>query len=493
MTQPSFSLRSLAVLVASLGTVAGACAQVVPAATQFKEAGDGIGHMLVVPYYTVQGGNASLLNIVNTDKTNGKAVKVRFRGASNADDVFNFTLFLSPGDVWAAEVSQNPGNGLARLYTPDDSCTLPTNVNRDFTTARLDPAANVANESREGYVDIITMADLVPGTALYTATKHVNGKLPAACSQGAAAPAALQTLLTEDGISAAGFSAPTTGLFANWSIFNVADATSWSGKATAIAAVDSLGVAGAGKVVVFPQAFGTPSGTVADLTSDPLLRSGVVAAQYFDLPDLSTPYVGGSTTTQQAAMVSGALAKTTIKGEFFTDDGVHAQTDLVFSLPTRRYNVAMNYVKHQSEYTSLSREYFSNTRQLGTGAETKNCVSGISAEGYSRAGQFDRSNGIPVGHGVVWTVGFCGAVSVLSVNAGGVQADSALAASVVRDDTGMLFSDGWLDFSNPAAVGLPVVGSAYAKANNPNIGAGISGNFGLTWPLRFTRPGDQVR
>jgi len=184
-TQPSSSLRSLAVLAASLGATAVACAQAVPVATQFKESGDGIGHMLVVPYYTVQGGNATLLNIVNTDRTNGKAVKVRFRGASNADDVFNFTLFLSPGDVWAAEVSQNPGNGLARLYTPDDSCTLPTNVNRDFTTARLDPAANVANESREGYVDIITMADLVPGTAVYTATKHVNGQLPAACSGGA--------------------------------------------------------------------------------------------------------------------------------------------------------------------------------------------------------------------------------------------------------------------------------------------------------------------
>ena len=106
---------------------------------------------------------------------------------------------------------------------------------------------------------------------------------------------------------------PTTGLFANWSIFNVADATSWAGKATAIAAVDSKGVAGAGKVVVYPQALGTPSGAVADLTSDPLLRSGAVAAQYFDLPDLSTPYVGRSTATEQAAMVSGALAKSTIK------------------------------------------------------------------------------------------------------------------------------------------------------------------------------------
>ena len=30
-------------------------------ATQFKESFDGIGHMLIVPYYTAQAGNATLL------------------------------------------------------------------------------------------------------------------------------------------------------------------------------------------------------------------------------------------------------------------------------------------------------------------------------------------------------------------------------------------------------------------------------------------------
>jgi len=64
----------------------------------------GTGHILVVPYYTVQNGNATLLNLVNTDTSNGKEVKVRFRGASNSDDVLDFTLYLSPGDVWAAKV-----------------------------------------------------------------------------------------------------------------------------------------------------------------------------------------------------------------------------------------------------------------------------------------------------------------------------------------------------------------------------------------------------
>lgn len=94
-------------------------------ATTLKVSPSGTGHMLIVPYYTAQGSNTTLLNIVNADRVNGKAVKVRFRGASNADNVFDFTLLLSPGDVWTAEVSQNPGTGYARLRTQDNSCTLP--------------------------------------------------------------------------------------------------------------------------------------------------------------------------------------------------------------------------------------------------------------------------------------------------------------------------------------------------------------------------------
>jgi len=491
-------------LVGAIGAHAAA-----PTATQLVEASDGIGHMLIVPYYTVQAGNATLLNITNSDRVNGKAVKVRFRGASNADDVFNFTLFLAPGDVWAAEISQNPATGLARLSTPDESCTLPTNVNRDFNTARLNPATNVANESREGYIDIITMADVVPGTALYTATTAVaaTGKPPAACSQGAATPAALQALQTEAGINAAGFGVPTTGLFANWSIFNVPEATSWAGAGTAIAAVDSQGIAGAGKVVVFPQATGTPTGAINELTSDPLLRSGTVAAQRHDLPDLSTPYVGSSTTTQQAAILSGALAKTSVRNEYFSDDRVQAQTDWVFSLPTRRYSVALNYGTGLREFTELPTAYFNaaSTTLMQDGAPNtlKVCVPFPDHVMASRSGKtvnrqeiIDSYNFIPMPIYQI-VLGYCGAVAVWSLNAGDEFAPSSLSASVTRDNlevTTPLYMEGWGEVLNPGTnnAGVPLIGAAFAKATSTNIGAGVSGNFGLTWPHRFTRPGNAV-
>ena len=83
-----------------------------------------IGHNLVLPYFTAQGDNATLISLTNNDLTNGKAVKVRFRGAANSDDVLDFSVYLSPGDIWTAAVSKN-ADGLAQLRTDDNSCTQP--------------------------------------------------------------------------------------------------------------------------------------------------------------------------------------------------------------------------------------------------------------------------------------------------------------------------------------------------------------------------------
>ena len=471
-------------------------AQAAPA-TQFKEAFDGIGHMLVVPYYTVQSGNATLLNIVNTDKTNGKAVKLRFRGAANADTLFDFTLFLSPGDVWAAEVSQNPATGLARLYTPDNSCTLPTQVNGDFNTARTNPQADRPNETREGYIDIITMADVLPGTAVYTATKHVKGAPPIRCSEGVVVPVALRSLQTEAGIAAAGFGAPTTGLFANWSIFNVPEATSWSGKATAIAAVAADGKPGAGNVVMKPQTSDVPPGAAHDLTADPLLRSGAVALRHADLPDLSTPMIGLTTPVQQAAQLSALWAKASLKNEYFTDDRVQAQTDWVFSLPTRRYSVAVNYATGLREYTVLSPTYFNegNTHLQGAPATRKVCLNKFTQRYWDRSEQESNDDYDFIPAPIFHPGFFCGGVSVWSINAGDEYSPSSLVASVSRMNREVRYPDGWgeMTFADTNPAGIPVLGAALFRATSTNIGAGVSGNFGLVFPHRYTRPGDVVR
>ncbi len=64
---------------------------------------DGLGQVLLYPYYTVNAGQHTLLSVVNTTDV-GKAVKVRFLEGYDSREVLDFNLFLSPFDVWTANV-----------------------------------------------------------------------------------------------------------------------------------------------------------------------------------------------------------------------------------------------------------------------------------------------------------------------------------------------------------------------------------------------------
>lgn len=390
---------------AALGTnvaaepgVAGAAAAL---ATVLEVNSNNVGHMLVVPYYTAQNGNMSVIHLSNTDRANGKAVKIRFRGAANSDDVKDFQLFLSPGDVWTGAVLQG-ADGAAVLYSADKSCTVPAipATGTAFATARLNSVANV-NGTREGYVEIFNMADIpsvksysaaqtaagtVAGTAaavnvsnsvLYTAIKHVGGVAP--CS---VAGSAARTLLDEIAMTnytvgthaaSVGFAGSTTGLSADWYILNLAQSTAFSGAATAIEArVAAAGAAGAANYVHFPQTdagsagfFATANKSADTYTADPLLRTlvndhakgsvagPVVTPLFIDLPDMSTPYLPGSAPAGaaadanlpkvQAVALTNALSRTSVSNQYALDAGITALTDWVFSMPTRRYSVAANY------------------------------------------------------------------------------------------------------------------------------------------------------
>ena len=72
---------------------------------------DGLGQVLIYPYYTVNIGQDTLFSVVNTDPINGKAVKVRFLEGYNSREVLDFNLYLSPNDVWTARVSQTADDG----------------------------------------------------------------------------------------------------------------------------------------------------------------------------------------------------------------------------------------------------------------------------------------------------------------------------------------------------------------------------------------------
>jgi hypothetical protein len=350
----------------------------------------GVGHQLILPYFSTQNGNATLINLTNTDQTNGKAVKVRFRSGVDSDNIFDFQVFLSPGDVWSAAITQG-ADGRAQLSTTDKSCTLPASVNQSFTTTRLasytwpDAVIHDINEqTREGYVEVINMADIPqylddPATAgysastnvnpLYTAIKHVSGVAP--CTQatllGIEAAGGEVTAPIAGGLGASSYTgsqqviAPTTGLMGHWVIINVPRTLTFSGPFAAIKASGQTMVvyagqtsgaraathAAASRFISYPSFVAVANNIFPylRLTEDGVLlnqaQTGVVTTDN-DFPDLSTPYEPGVTLLPgtQAANLSQAMLRENVVNEFLTDPAVNAGTDWVISMPTRRYHVS---------------------------------------------------------------------------------------------------------------------------------------------------------
>ena len=278
---------------------------------------------------------------------------------------------------------------------------------------------------------------------------------------------------------------------------------------------------------------------VNTLTNDPLLRvpagaavlgstlatAPKVVAALQDLPDLSTPYLtaaASATAFAQAELVSGAIATRRVINEYLTDSTISAATDWVFSSPTRRYAVAMDYSNKDALGNTVFAPLFTNSATFGTAATAAsafytaaNVTKGTGAEASLLCVQpstgnfasFDRSEQQPLPGGVVFSpatvapgVQFCGETSVLSFNAGGVAAASVLGAAIARKDVDATYNAGWATIATDglvtatgaiagpataagAAAGLPVLGHAFLKATGPVV-AGKSTNFSITYGHR---------
>ena len=350
---------------------AGAFVDGVSPASVIEVSPSGLGHVNIVPYYTVEGGIDTYINITNTDTRNGKAIKLRFLSAGAGDTVFSLTVLLSPGDRWAAALTLDTTTGLPRLVHNDRSCTLPADVQHVFRTARVDGAG--AGAARSGHVEVIALADIPPRTAvgdppLFKAIQQVAGVAP--CTTADLATLAVDASSYSDA-RAKGLEVPTTGLMTRWTLIHVPRAVSFTGVATALEArVAAGGAAGYGNVVLFPQTDEPVASLAAvrSVTADPLLRGGVSSAQMSthpdienvvpavtalanDFPDLSTPYLPagpassnnqpGAKPRLQAYAVSKAMATTSFANDFVFEPLIAARTEWVVTMPTRRYEAAV--------------------------------------------------------------------------------------------------------------------------------------------------------
>ncbi len=196
------------------------------------------------------------------------------------------------------------------------------------------------------------------------------------------------------------------------------------------------------------------------------------------------------------------LAATSATNDFATDPAAIMTTDWVFSMPTRRYSIALDYAAIGNTddgrrftdifQSTLSTGYFlpsntaTTTDALGNGRQI--CVRNITIEPYDR-----EENGVDIKTEVVISPSepkeaylFCGEASVLSVGHDEpptAKGTGSLQATVAVKNAEPGFVNGWMVVHTPGATtrGLPVIGSSFVRAaSSPtqSYGAGYGHRFG---------------
>jgi hypothetical protein len=290
---------------------------------------DGLGQVLVYPYYTVNKGQDSLFSVVNTTGI-GKAVKVRFLEGYNSREVLDFNLFLSPHDVWTAAVTNagtDDASG-AKIITHDHSCTYPAipAAGQPFSSAAYtggsispfnvkDSGPQTIARTREGYLELISMGDMVPGSDLYDTTLHAQTGNP---NEGTP-ECDTATLLA----AAGDLVPPTSGLFGSGSIVNVNEGTFHGYDADAVDGFTST-------TLFFGSSALEPS-----LQNANSAESALAARAYV--------FVNGALVTADYALgvdaVSAVFMADNLYNEYLVGAGLGANTDWVVTFPTKRFYV----------------------------------------------------------------------------------------------------------------------------------------------------------
>jgi hypothetical protein len=494
-------------------------------AVGYKLSESGTGHALIVPYYTVQNGQATVLHLVNSDAENGKAVKVRFRGAGNGDNLLSLYVLLAPRDVWTATLTVG-ADGRAALSAADSSCTYPklnAVSGQPFGTTRLNPswtAPMQTNATREGYIEAIVAAD-IPAAAVYgpastarselfTTIKHVDGVPP--CVAGLLDDIFLIDQDAEASAAEWGFATPTGNISGSWYVLDPRGSTTFGGAATAFRAVNAQAKSARANFVVFPQS-GVGVTQPERFTSDPLLASVGVAgrikdadgnlsnrtsvlavrALFHDLPDLSTPYylpASAANARTTAGDLTALVATPEVRNQFSTEASISAKTDWLMSMPLRRYSVGYDYNQTAAQARVFSvvpaagsnNQFFDSDNTAVDGNNHQICQLYNSNQhfGFSRDGQ---SPDTPL-TAAITNVPVCGAAHVMSFGS-----QSVFSASVAQRQVNAAYVNGWASvrYSNQRPSGLPLMGASFIKVTNLGAAQGVATNYGVSWPHNSER------
>jgi hypothetical protein len=307
----------------------------------------GLGQVLLFPYYTVNGGNQTLLSVVNTTDQ-GKAIKMRFQEGRNSRFGLNMNLYLAPFDTWTAALFRLPGadaEAPANLVTHDDSCTVPaikTNAalpqlangaryapfyNYHYTGVNNDGGPAGLSRTREGHFEMIEMGEVVnrERTSLSDLKQAGNSGVPANCARlNNAWVVAMNGYWTQQ----PGFdlNPPGGGLYGSAAIVDALNGTMLIYNAEALDAYSSV-VQHAGPGSLDPLAsLGSAVTNVALDTADASL-----------LVDGAWTTLSYPASTQAVDAVSALFAAEVLYNDFVSSASVGGASEWVVTMPTKHF------------------------------------------------------------------------------------------------------------------------------------------------------------
>lgn len=447
---------------------------------------DGLGQVLIYPYYTTNGGESTLLSVVNTTAV-GKAVKVRFLEGYNSREVLDFNLFLSKYDVWTAGVFKLSDGGVAGdgagIYTQDNSCTYPAFSQGPLANgAMYEPFKNFAYQddggptddtrTLEGYFEMISMADAVVGSPLEADITHVNGTPPCSGDEATA-----EALLLGD----SSYVAPTSGLFGAASVTNVAQGTFYAYNADAIDGFTYVPLV-------------TPSGSLDPsllAVNDPTSLSTATSYVFNDGALLTSTWPSADPNSRPIDAVSSLFDAANIYNQY--EQGAGAGTDWVVTFPTKRFYVdaaTYGFTTVIPPFEELFTDGLSCTI-LGIGIyDREERTTSTPTCGFSPCPPGQPPSSI------------CHEVNVITFGPSGT--DSILASGLTQN-IATPFGAGWVNLTLtgnghdlPAAAngnvfhGLPVTGFQATNFVNANVTAGVLANYSGVYKHRISRSCDNA-
>jgi hypothetical protein len=446
---------------------------------------DGFGQVLIYPYYNANQSNQTLLSVTNTTDR-GKAVKVRFREGVNGRPTIEFNIYLDAQDTWTASVFRLDADGPANIGVSDSTCSVPriygnpgmrqlpgTGVfytpfrNFGYAFTFDDAGPNDLSRTREGFIELIEIGTLRPGTPSSDAVAILANGEPRACL-------ALTTAWTEPGgywtlNSTQDLDPPSGGMIGNAMIVDVAQGTVYPVRPVALASF---------RDAPLHAAPGVESPTLADAHD-----AGNVAIA--ELTVNGRRVTSTYPATRGIDAVSAVLAAEQEINDFIRDPALGARTDWVMTFPTKQFyadNLRVGAAPVAPFTVTFPRE--------GTPACEHAAFAPLdrSAQGPSRTCSAGVSD---PGSCTLPAVDLCSQVEVLTFGATGSPLASLLAAPVPGAD--QLPASGYarLDLGNTSAEshalrpsneghvhrGLPVIGFSATQFVNGQLSGNTLANY----------------